>query len=508
MSSRRIILNTSTMYLRSVLGIAFSLLSVRWVLGALGPDDFGLYAVVGALIVFITFINRVLARSVERFLAISIGQGDPVDLNRWFNAALSLHLLMAAFLALVGWYVGEYCINHLLTIPPGRLFASLCVFRISLVTAFIGMASVPYVAMFTAQQRIFELALWGLLQTFSIFALAWGLTFITYDGLIFYAVGMASIHCFILLIQDIRATTIFPACRVRTTYWYDARRTREMFSFASWSAIGSLGMLLRVQGSAILLNTFHGTVANAAFGLANQVSLQTTQLSNSMLTAMNPEINLREGRGDRSRMLSLATRACRFGTLLAALFSIPLIIEMDFVLQVWLKTPPAHTATMCRLMMAVLLVHQLTVGYMMAIIARGMIIAYQLTVGITMVLTLPLAWLLLQLEFPPSSAVVAAVITMSGCSLGRVLWVRHMFSIPVRSYVTQVFLPCVATMGAATLPASIPSLYMAPSLPRLALTCSAGVLAVAAIGWRLALDTDERHFLAGVARRSLARVHG
>lgn len=507
MSSRRIILNTSAMYVRSVIGVAFTLFSTRWVLSALGPSDFGLYAVVGTLIVFITFINSVLSKSAGRFFAFAIGQGDPDDLNRWFNAALSLHFLMAAILSLVGWPIGEYCINHLLTIPPDRVLTSLWIFRISLVTAFIGMASVPCIAMFTAQQRIFELALWGLLQTFATFVLAWRLTLVASDRLIFYAAGMAGISCLIFLIQVARAAGIFPACRIRTAYWFDFRRSREMFAFALWSAIGVGGSMLRNQGSAILLNTFHGPVANAAFGLANQVSVQTMQLSNSMLGAMKPEIALREGRGDRIRMLSLATRACRVGTLLGALFSIPLIVEMDFVLQLWLENPPAHTATMCRLMLAVFLVDQLTVGYMMAVSARGKIAAYQLTLGTMLVLTLPLAWLFLKLEYSPSSVVSAAVITMCGCSLGRVFWVRHMFNIPIRSYVAQVFLPCVATIVTAALLACGPALCLTPSLLRLALTSGTGISAVAAIGWRVSLNTDERRFLIGVAKRLLARFH-
>ncbi len=504
MSSRRIILNTSATYIRSVIGVAFALFSIRWVLGALGPVDFGLYMVVGTLIVFITFINSVLAGSAGRFFAFSIGQGDPDDLNRWFNAALSLHFSMATILTLVGWPIGEYCINHVLTIPPDRVLASLWIFRISLVTAFIGMASVPCIAMFTAQQRIFELALWGLLQTFATFILAWTLTLVAGDRLIFYAIGMAGISCLVFLIQVARAAGIFPACRIRTTYWFDFRRSREMFAFACWTAIGCLGTMLRNQGSALLINTSHGPVANAAFGLANQVSLQTTRLSDSMLGAMKPEMALREGRGDRSRMLSLATRACRFGTLLAAFFSIPLIVEMDFVLQLWLGNPPAHTATMCRLMLTVFLVNQLTAGYMMAVIARGKIVAYHLTLGTMMVLTLPLAWLFLKLEYSPSSVVSAAVITMCGCSLGRVFWVRHMFNIPIRSYIAQVFLPCVATIGTAALLACGPALCLAPSLLRLALTCCAGVSAVAAIGWRVVLNTDERRFLVGGAKRLLA----
>ncbi len=115
--SQRIALNTIATYSRSVFAAALGLFSTRWVLGALGQSDFGLFAVVGSIITFIVFLNGVMAGSAARHFAYSIGEGDTEQVNQWFNAALSIHLILPVALIMVGWPIGEYCIDKVLTIP-------------------------------------------------------------------------------------------------------------------------------------------------------------------------------------------------------------------------------------------------------------------------------------------------------------------------------------------------------------------------------------------------------
>ena len=65
---------------------------------------------------------------------------------------------------------------------------------------------------------------------------------------------------------------------------------------------------------------------NAAYGVANQVSGQTNQLSWAMVGAFTPELTAAEGRGERERMLLMANRVSKFGTLTSLLFALPLEI--------------------------------------------------------------------------------------------------------------------------------------------------------------------------------------
>jgi O-antigen/teichoic acid export membrane protein len=492
--SQRIALNTIATYTRSVLGAGLMLLSSRWVLNALGQTDFGLFSVIGSIIVFITFLNSVMAGSASRHYAFSIGRDDPAEVNRWFNAALSMHIVLGAVLILVGWQIGEYVIANFLTIPTYRLSTCLWVFRISLISAFVSMLSIPFVAMFTAKQRIAELAMWNTFYSLMVFFLAWFLTRAPGDRLLFYAVGMVGILVFVQLAQVFWAVASFRECRIHYHQWLDKHRFKAIFSFASWTLIGNSGQLLRNQGSAILLNIQFGPRVNAAYGIANQVSTQTDQLAAAMIGAFSPEITTSEGRGDRARMLSLSQRASKFGTILILLFTIPLMVEMEYVLKIWLGNPPLYTAMLCRLILATFIIDRLSVGNMLAVIARGKIAAYQATVGTCLVLTLPLAWVFLKLGAPPTSVGVAFVITIIAVSAGRVLWVRQLFGVPISKWLGTVVLPCGIVACASTLAALTPRLLLSTSFTRLVGVMVTSIIVSLLIAWFFALDVNERQF--------------
>jgi O-antigen/teichoic acid export membrane protein len=493
--SQRIALNTIATYSRSVISAALGLFSIRWVLGALGQSDFGLFSVVGSIITFIVFLNGVMAGSAARHFAYSIGEGDSEKVNQWFNAAFSIHLILPIVLILVGWPIGEYCISRVLTIRPDRIATSLWVFRISLISAFFSMVTIPFSAMFTAKQHITTLAVWGTLQSMLSFLFAFLLTRMSGDRLFIYAIGTVAITTFMQLGLSVQALIVFRECRIHRAQWFDAERFKKILSFAVWNFIGSLGAILRNHGSPILLNIFFGPKVNAAFGIANSVAAQAMTLSSAMTGAFSPEITAREGRGDRKQMLDMALRMCKFSTLLIMLFAIPLIAEVDYVLKLWLYDVPPYAGTLCQLMLIMFLIDQLTVGYISAVNAKGKIAAYQATLGSILVLTLPLAWVFLKVGFSPDGVGFAFIITMFLVSLGRVYWGRHLLGMPVRKWLTQVVLPC-GIVGLITTVAALAPLWGLPSSnTRFFLVGLLCTTITALTGWFIALNSNERSYL-------------
>ena len=179
-SGTRIAVNAMATYGRTLLRIGLGIFSSRWVLQSLGEVDYGLLGVVGSLIVFITFLNSVASGACSRFFAFSIGKKDIEDLRRWFNAALSAHVILPLILIAIGWPIGEWAIDNFVKIPPDRLATAHWVFRFSLVASFWGMASTPYMAMYTATQNIAERTLWEIAHILVNFGFVYWLT--TYRG--------------------------------------------------------------------------------------------------------------------------------------------------------------------------------------------------------------------------------------------------------------------------------------------------------------------------------------
>lgn len=493
--SSRITINTAASYSQSLFGVGLALFSSRWILQALGATDFGLFQVVGSLIVFLTFFNSVMANSAARHFAFAIGKGDTDDVNCWFNTSLSIHLILPIVLITIGWPIAEYAIRNWLTIPSERIDASVIVFRISLGGAFVNMASIPFIAMFQAKQRIAEIAMWDLLQNFMVFALAWSLTRVPFDQLLAYAAGMVGIHILIHVIKCVRALILFPECRLRIQTGFDIHRLIELIHFAGWSFFGNAGETMKNQGGGVLLNLYFGPSLNAAFGIAKQVAAQTNKLCAAMLTAFTPEVTALEGRGDRASVLYFAHFISKIGCILVMVFAIPLILEMDYVLHLWLTEPPAYTAIFCQLILVTALIERLTNGYMVAVSAKGIIAGYKATIGGILLLSIPLAWILFALGFTPSGLVASFIATTTLAGLARVGWMKKLFNEPINKWLSQVLKPCfmVSAIAAATGYAS--RLLLPASFTRLLLTTSLCIASIMLASWFLALNNREKTFL-------------
>lgn len=496
-SSKRIAINTLAIYGRSVVTLGLTLLSSRWILNALGADDFGLFQLVGSLIVFLAFFNSVMASSAARHFAFSIGTGDAEDLNLWFNASFLIHMLLPIPLIVIGWPIGVYFIKNVLVIPPDRLNECLIVFRISIIGAYVNMVSIPLIAMFTAKQKLVEIAVWGLLQSLLVFVLAYNLQKVNSKRLVTYAACMVSIQIAMNLCKMLRAFKMFPECKLRLRSGFSLKRIKELFRFAGWNIIGAFGVTIRDQGSAVLLNMYFGPALNAAFGIAKQVSVQVNRLSGAMMGSMVPEITSREGRGERAGMLSLTYKSSKYAFILISLFAVPILTEIDYILKVWLQNPPEYTAVFCKLILVTFIISRLTAGYAVAINAHGRMAGFHSTVGGLMLLTLPLAWGLFSLGYSPASLGFSFVIISVLVVLGCVYWIRKLFNEPVVYWVKGVLGPCLIVAAVSFSSAYSIHALMDEGLIRLIAITVVSILATILTTWFFALNDSERTLFRG-----------
>jgi O-antigen/teichoic acid export membrane protein len=500
-SSQRIVFNTLATYGRSVLTFGLNLFTARWVLLALGQVDLGLFGVVGSIIGFVGFISMVMSGAVTRFYAYSIGHGKTlsppdalVDLRQWFNTALAVYLVLPLLLVLIGLPIGEYAIRHWLTIPPDRLAASLWVFRISLLGAFLGMAAVPYTAMYTAYQFITVLVVFDVIRAVLLFFGTLALLSYPGDRLIAYAVLMMFVSAGTPLMLVMLARLRFTACRVVWREWFDRSRLVKLFSFAGWQMFGGVGAILRNQGSAILVNLHFGPSANAAYSISNQISGQASTLAGAIQNALTPAITTAEGSGHREQAIDLSLRACKFSTFLALVLILPLLLEMDEVLHLWLKVPPDHTAVLSCCMMTMMIIDKLTFGHMILVAAHGRIALYQAMLGTVFILTLPLAWLLIKLGMGIISVGIAFVATVSVASIGRVIFCRSLFGMNPKIWLIRVVGPLVMLMVIAGGLGALCVWSFPSGLPRLCLTVAVVEVVILTLGWWGVFDAKERGF--------------
>ena len=453
-SGKRIALNAGFTYARSLLGMLLGVFSSRWLLEALGVVDYGLMSVVGSLIVFVTFLNTVAGGACSRFFAYSIGKNDIVELQRWFSVAMTVHTVLPLALIAFGWPLGEWAIDHWLVIATDRVATAHWVFRFSLAAAFWSMVSTPYMAMYTATQNIYERTLWDIAQTLIRFGFIWFLTFYTGDAWFLYSGFMVVVAVVLGLGQVIRAVIIFPGCRYRMAYSKDWSRIRQMMSFSGWTFFGSLGAMVRMQMPAVLLNRHFPpcsqySSANASYSVGNALASYTQTLASALMGAFSPEITRRSGAGEGRGVLSASNAASKFGASLILLAAIPLMLESDFLLVLWLKKPPLQAEVFCRLVLLQFILDNLTFGHMAGILATGKIAMYQFTTGMLCVLSIPLAWLFLLLGYGPTSVSWAIAICVLLCSCARLYFGKKLIDLPISTWINEVFFPVSITGGAA-----------------------------------------------------------
>ncbi len=508
--NRRIAINVFATYGRSLFGLACGLFSARWVLNALGQEDFGLYGLVGGLTVFITFFNGLMAGATSRFYAFAVGAAqvaadskDGIDECRaWFNTALMIHTLLPALLICVGYPIGRTIVTRCLTISPEKIDACVWVFRSVAIACFVAMLNVPFQAMYTAKQYIAELTVYSFAQTFCNFFFAWYMVSHPGTWLVRYAWYMCLIQIVPQIVICLRAWRTFPECRLDFRHWWDWPRVRQMWSYAGWQAFAGIGGICRGQGMAILVNKYFGPRANASMAIANQLSTQTQTLTAAMVGAFQPAITAACGAKSYEWMRAMAFRACKFGTLLVLVFAIPLAVEVDVVLRLWLKTPPPCAAGLCLCMLGVLVIDKSSIGHMVAVNANGKVAVYQAFLGTALVFTLPIAWAFAELGMGIMSAGYGFLVATAISAWGRVYFARRLVGMSARRWLRDVAFPLSLLIMAAGSVGVAVRFIMSPSLLRVFATTVAVEMILLPMAWCFVMASDERQYVVEhVARR-------
>lgn len=442
-----------------------------------------------------------MSSSVQRFYAYAIGQGDPEEVKKWFNTAFSALVVFSCILVVVGVLLGNYLIKNVMIVPPDRLSTCLWVYYLSIFNAVGTLLAASYMGMFTAKQRIFELSFWNVFQTCLAFALAWYLLRASGDILLFFALGMVGIKFLIDLIQIARGIFLFRECRLKLNYWFNKKQFAELFAFITWDLFGGAGYMVRNQGTALLINIFFGPQVNAAYGVANQVAGQTQTISRSLQNAIAPEITTREGAGNRDSMITLSLRTSKFAVFLTYMWLIPLYMEVEYVLALWLTNVPEYAAAFCRIILLVYAVSNFTIGCRSAVFAKGRIKGYQLTLGTLLALTFPLMWIALKLGASPVVALWVMLLTAGVHSLGRVYWMKRELAVPYSRWVNSVLLRSIYTL-LPVLPIAAILLHVLPtaSFGRLFVISAVTVLSTLASCWFIGFDKDEQRFALSKSR--------
>lgn len=478
---------------------------------ALGQVDYGLMGLVGGLTGFISFFNARFAGAIGRFYALSVGKQSVdreagLDVCRmWFTTAVIIHTTLPIVLMAIGYPIGEWAVRHYLTIPPDRVEACVWVWRFVCVSCFLSMVSVPMNAMYTAHQYIAELTIYSFVTTtlnacFLYYMVThpgvWLTKFMFWQLLL----GLAP-----SLIISLRAFKLFPECRFLSRYMNCWANVRVLGAYIVWQCIGTFGGMLRGQGIAILVNKMFGPRMNASVAVGESLSGQTNTLSGSLAGAFSPAIFNAWGAGKYDEARAMAYRVCKMGVLCMLIFAIPLSLEVDEVLHLWLKNPPEYAARFCLFVMASVVIDKSAIGHMYLVNANGKIARYQMVLGTSLIMTLPIAYLFVKLGWGMAGVGTALVVGMTGCAWGRVWFARKLVGLSASYWLKRVLLPLAVVVSLSLSVGAIPRCFMAQSFMRIILTTMVVEIMLIPVSWMFLLDEEERSF---IRKKVLTKIPG
>lgn len=436
-NNRRIAKNTMIMYGRMLIMMFISLYTSRIVFNALGINDFGLYNVVGGIIVFFTFINGGLANATRRYITAELANGDEDTQRNVFNLSILSHIIIAGVILLLAETIGLYIVNTYLNIPPGRMTAANIVYQLSVISAVFSVMQTPFSVTIVAYEKMSIYAYFTILDSIFKLLTAYILTIYLGDTLILYAFLIFGISVINIIIYRIYCYRKFSICRWKRPH--NKILLKEMFGFMGWNLTGQAAIVATNQGVSFLINIFYNVAVNAAIGVSNSIVGIVNGFVSNFQIAFNPQIIKLYVTNEYDELVILAQRCTRLTSFLMLIFIIPISFEVKDLLTLWLGDYPQYAPEFCVLTLIAIYFDNLAGPMWMIRNAHKNIKQYQIIVSIIYSMCFWGGWLTLAIGWVPYSVIGVRILVFAFLFFVRVYAVKLLIpKLSISNYVYEV----------------------------------------------------------------------
>ncbi len=448
---KKIARNTLMLYIRMFVLMLISLYTSRIVLATLGVEDYGIYNVVGGVVAMFSMISGAMVGASQRFISFELGKKTACDVHKMFCNIVSIHIVLAIIVLLIGEVIGIWAINNFLKFSQDRYEAANWVLQFSLLTFLFNVVSIPYNAVIIAYEKMSAFAYISIVEAVLKLVIVYLLLISPFDKLVFYAFLMCCIAILIRFIYAYYCSHHFKECRYQPLL--DKTTLKEIMSYTGWNFLGTWAGVCRGQGVNLVLNRFFGAVANAAQGISHQVLGVIAGFVSNFNMAMNPQIVKRYAAGEKESMFKLLFSGTRLSFILLLVVSTPIMVEAPFVMDIWLKEVPEYAVEFLRVTILVALSDSLSRNLVTAVQASGVVRGANVGALAVSVFAIPLAYIFFRFGLPPYYAAFAQLVVSF-----VMLWVRgfilkrniefpfseFLWSVVCRMFLTSVIVVMIA----------------------------------------------------------------
>ena len=504
-NNKRIAKNTLLLYVRMLFTMAVSLFTSRVILNTLGVEDYGINNVVGGIVTMFSVLSGSLSSSISRFITFELGKGNIERLKTIFSTGVNIQLGMSVLIIIIAEAVGIWFLNAKMNIPTDRMVAANWVFQCAILTFVLNLLSVPYNAAIIAHEKMSAFAYISVVEVTLKLIIVYMLMISPFDRLETYAVLLLLVGAVIRFIYGYYCKRHFEEC----TYHFilDKPVLKEMTGFAGWNFLGNGAYMLNTQGVNILMNLYFGVAVNAARGVATQVDAALKQFVNNFTTAVNPQITKSYAQGDLDYMHKLVCRSAKFSAFLMMFFTVPIILETNTILTIWLKTVPDYAVIFLQwIIISSFMDTVLANSLVTSMFATGKIKRYQIIVTTVGCLVFPLSWIAFKLGFEPQVGYILYFIIYTILLFVRLYLLKDMVKLPVMMYIREVLYKLVPVIVVGFAIPGILILTMDAGWLRLILVCLLSVLVTAASEYFIGLSNKEKDFVAEKIKLVIGKI--
>ena len=495
--------NAVYLYIRMIIVTFITLFTSRVVLRELGFEDYGLYNVVGGVVTLFAFLRSSMSSSTQRFLSFEMGRGNYDNLRNIFNSCLLAHLLIAIVLLVLAETIGLWFLNNQIVIPQGREIAANWIYQLSVISLFVGIVSVPYSADIISHEKMVYFAFLGVFNAVLKLIIAYLIIISPIDRLVFYGFLMMFINIVDLVLN-------WSYCRINFSETHfklnlDKEYLKKIFSFSSWTIWGQLSIVGANQGTNILVNMFYTVTANAAMGVGSQVNHAITGLVSNFQTAFKPQITKSFAEKDFAYLNKLIGYSIKISFYLLFLVSLPIIMNIEDILSLWLKDVPQYTSGICVIFIIASLFNTISTPLWTCIFATGNIKKYQIVVSFAYIIELFSLYLFFSYGVPLVLGISIKAFLNFSIILITIYFVSKMIpQIDARLIIHKVIIPLLFISAVAYIITFFITQHKQPFFTQLVFTILFELF-IAFMCYRIGLEHNERKMVLEFLKKKFVR---
>ena len=502
-SNKRIAKNTLLLYVRMLLVMTVKLYTSRVVLNILGVEDYGIYNVVGGIVVLFSFLNSVMILSVQRFFSFEIGRGDAMRVSQIYRTSLTIHLYVCLIFFVLAETFGIWFLNVCLNIPIHRMAAANWVYQFSVLCGIVNIMRIPYNALIISYEKMSFYAYMSIIEVLLSLGIVYVLLIVCGDRLIVYGFLVFIVVLLTTLVYRWYCIRSFHIVRLKSSF--SKSICQELISFSGWSLLLGVSNLGASQGINMIFNIFHGVAINAAIGIMNQVSGAVNQFVSNFQMALNPQLIKSYAAGEKDKLFRLLYEGSKLSFLLMLVIAYPILTNTEYILTLWLKIVPDYTVPFVQWALIYCLVDTLINPLAVLVQATGEIRKYQIACSLYVFSNIPLAFVLIYFSLNPIYVFIVRAIINIASLIWRLYYVRNHRGIILNEYWKNVLQSILISIVLAVIFSIFPVTYFS-GIKRLIFSSLFWLFGFLPLVWFYCLTSNERMYVKSICNNLISRI--